>query len=50
MAKAKKTKLKRTLGIWEVTLAGVGIILGAGIYALIGKAAGIAGAGIWISF
>lgn len=43
-------KLKRALGLWEVTLAGVGIILGAGIYALIGKAAGLAGNGLWISF
>lgn len=44
------TELKRALGLLEVTLAGVGIILGAGIYALIGKAAGLAGNGIWMSF
>jgi len=43
-------ELKRALGLWELTLAGVGIILGAGIYALIGKAAGLAGNGLWISF
>jgi len=43
-------KLKRALGLLELTLCGVGIILGAGIYALIGKAAGMAGNGIWISF
>ena len=43
-------KLKRELGLWEITLSGIGIILGAGIYALIGKAAGLAGTGVWISF
>ncbi|MEM4335658.1 MAG: amino acid permease [Candidatus Anstonellales archaeon] len=43
-------KLKRALGLLEITLCGVGIILGAGIYALVGKAAGMAGNGVWISF
>ena len=43
-------KLKKSLGLWEITLSGVGIILGAGIYVLIGKAAGLAGYGIWLSF
>jgi len=42
--------LKRELGLLEVTLDGVGIILGAGIYALVGKAAGLAGNAVWISF
>ncbi|MCZ7393606.1 MAG: amino acid permease [Candidatus Methanoperedens sp.] len=46
----KKVALKRELGLLEVTLSGVGIILGAGIYALIGKAAGLAGNSIWLSF
>jgi len=46
----QKIALKRELGLLEVTLSGVGIILGAGIYALIGKAAGLAGNSIWISF
>ncbi|MDD3552852.1 MAG: hypothetical protein WCZ26_10130 [Methanothrix soehngenii] len=44
---AKKIGLERTLGLLEVTIFGVGIILGAGIYALIGEAAGNA---VWISF
>ena len=48
--KAKKPKLKRELGILEATFAGTGIILGAGIYALIGEAAGIAGNSVWVSF
>ena len=47
----KKTyKLKRALGLFNVTLAGVGIILGAGIYALIGIAAREAGNATWLSF
>ncbi len=44
------SSLKRELGIAEVTLAGVGIILGAGIYALLGTAAGMAGNAVWLSF
>jgi APA family basic amino acid/polyamine antiporter len=43
-------KLKRELGLFEATIYGVGIILGAGIYALIGKAAGLAGNSLWLSF
>ncbi|MDP3918667.1 MAG: APC family permease [Nanoarchaeota archaeon] len=44
------TKLKRELGLFQVTAAGVGIILGAGIYALIGVAAGGAGNATWLAF
>lgn len=43
-------ELKRALGLWEATACGVGIILGAGIYALIGKATGLAGNATWIAF
>ncbi len=46
----QKTELKRELGLLEVTLSGVGIILGAGIYALIGKATLLAGNAVWLSF
>ncbi len=42
--------LKRTLGLWKTTIAGIGIILGAGIYALIGVGAGSAGPALWLSF
>lgn len=45
-----KLKLKRDLSLLEVTFYGVGIIIGAGIYALIGEAAGIAGNSVWLSF
>ncbi|MFB3763797.1 MAG: APC family permease [Methanotrichaceae archaeon] len=47
---AQKVELNRTLGLWEVTLSGIGIILGAGIYALIGEAAALAGNAVWIAF
>ncbi|MDD1695525.1 MAG: amino acid permease, partial [Methanoregula sp.] len=42
--------LKRDLGLLEVTLSGVGIILGAGVYVLIGQAAALAGNAIWLAF
>jgi len=50
MTRSGRTELKRDLGLFEVTLSGVGIILGAGIYALIGKAAELAGNSVWIAF
>lgn len=43
-------KLRRSVGFWGLTLYGIGIILGAGIYALIGAGAGVAGSAIWLSF
>jgi APA family basic amino acid/polyamine antiporter len=50
MPPSTQPKLARRLGFWEVTLSGIGIILGAGIYALIGQAAGSAGNAVWLSF
>ncbi|VVB56211.1 Uncharacterised protein [uncultured archaeon] len=47
---SEKVALKRELGLFEVTLSGVGIILGAGIYTLIGRASGLAGNSLWMSF
>ena len=47
---SQDSELKRELGLLEVTLSGVGIIVGAGIYALIGPAAGMAGNAVWLSF
>jgi len=44
------TELKRSLGLFKTTLMGVGVILGAGIYALVGKAAALSGNAVWISF
>jgi len=43
-------QLNRALGLFEVTLSGLGIILGAGIYALISEATALAGNALWISF
>jgi APA family basic amino acid/polyamine antiporter len=43
-------ELKRTLGLTECIFFGVGSILGAGIYTLIGKVAGLSGNFIWLSF
>ncbi len=48
--KDAKPSLHKSISLWEATVYGVGIILGAGIYALIGEAAGIAGNVLWLSF
>ncbi|MEZ5244149.1 MAG: amino acid permease [Acidimicrobiales bacterium] len=42
--------LARTLGFGQVTASGVGIIIGAGIYVLLGAATAEAGSGVWIAF
>jgi APA family basic amino acid/polyamine antiporter len=43
-------KLKRTLSLTQCTLMGVGVMLGAGIYTLVGQAAAMAGNAVWVSF
>lgn len=43
-------ELKRSIGPGQLTLYGVGSMLGAGIYGLIGKAAGVMGGAVWIAF
>ncbi len=48
--RGKNFTLKRELKLFDVVVAGVGIILGAGIYALIGIAAGETGNTVWLSF
>jgi amino acid transporter len=42
--------LQRTIGPAQMALYGLGSMLGAGIYGLIGKAAGEAGNAVWLSF
>lgn len=42
--------LLRTIGPFQLTLYGLGSMLGAGIYGLIGKAAGQLGSAIWVAF
>jgi amino acid transporter len=42
--------LRRSLGPFALAFYGLGLILGAGIYSIVGKAAGVAGEGVWLSF
>ena len=44
------SELKRTLGLGQCIFFGVGSILGAGIYTVVGKVAGWSGNMIWLSF
>lgn len=44
------SKLQRHIGLFALTLYGVGDILGSGIYGLIGKAAGELGNFVWLAF
>lgn len=43
-------KLQKSLGLFRLTVYGVGTIIGSGIYAVIGPAAASAGSSIYISF
>lgn len=45
-----EAKLARTLGLAECIFYGTGSILGAGIYAIVGKVAGFGGSATWICF
>ncbi|MCW4053525.1 MAG: amino acid permease, partial [Candidatus Bathyarchaeota archaeon] len=42
--------LNRSIGLLGAVAYGVGIILGAGVYVLIGPASGLAGNSVWLSF
>jgi APA family basic amino acid/polyamine antiporter len=44
------SEMRKEIGLIEATLYGVGIILGAGVYALIGKATSLAGNAVWMAF
>lgn len=50
MTDTERPTLHRSLGFWALVFYGVGDILGAGIYALVGKVAGVAGAASWAAF
>lgn len=43
-------KLQRGLGLFETTVIGVGTIVGAGIYVLLGKVVELTGPSAWLSF
>jgi APA family basic amino acid/polyamine antiporter len=49
-ANAEAASLKRVFGLTTLVIYGVGDILGAGIYAIVGKIAGLSGTAVWISF
>lgn len=44
------TELKRTIRWPQLMLYGIGSMLGAGIYGLVGKAAGVMGGAVWVAF
>lgn len=50
MSTDKSAGLSKSLGLARLSLYGVGTIIGAGIYSVIGPAAGAAGEAVWISF
>ncbi len=50
MAKRQPPGLKRSVGVTMLTLYGLGNILGAGIYVLVGKVAGVAGSATVLAF
>ncbi|MFO7967397.1 MAG: hypothetical protein R6U44_07340 [Archaeoglobaceae archaeon] len=43
-------ELRQELGLFEATVYGVSLILGAGIYAILGEAAGLVGESIFFAF
>lgn len=44
------SELKRTVGPGQMMLYGIGSMLGAGIYGLVGRAAGLMGGAMWMAF
>ena len=48
--KTDKVTLSRTLGLFDITMIGIGAMIGAGIFVLIGIAAGHAGPVLAIAF
>ncbi len=50
LATAEKKSLHRSLGVWQLTLLGIGAIIGTGIFVLTAEAAQKAGPGMMLSF
>ena len=42
--------LRRSIGLWQMTLYAAGSMLGAGIYGLVGRVAAEMGSAIWLAF
>jgi APA family basic amino acid/polyamine antiporter len=49
-AEADGPQLERRLGLVAASFSGIGIVLGAGIYVLVGEASGEAGSSVWLAF
>lgn len=50
MTSERDSGLRRTLGFYALASYGLGDILGAGLHALMGKVAGVAGTRAWLAF
>ncbi len=44
------TELSRDMGLWDITFIGIGAMIGAGVFALTGFAAGLAGPALMLAF
>ncbi|VVB60239.1 Amino acid permease [uncultured archaeon] len=49
-SKFLRQHLKKELTLFDAVAYGIGVIIGAGVYALVGKGAGLAGNALWLSF
>ena len=47
---ANSQELRRTFGVFQLTMISVGATLGTGILVILGEAVPIAGPGVWIAF
>jgi len=45
-----EAELCRSIGPWQVLFYGLGSMLGAGVYVLLGRAAGVLGNAVWLAF
>ena len=50
MSMQSSSGLNKNLNLLSLTIFGIGIIIGAGVYAVLGAAAGVAGNSLWLSF
>ena len=46
----KEFGLRRDINLFTLVMYGIGVIIGAGIYVLIGKATAITGNSVWLAF